>query len=228
VAGAWVDSADGNRSNFLAGPTITRPEYVAPCQTAPRGVRSDMVPGATVGHMGPGVPGLRGRNPFPSNVRLGGPDPPPPPSRGVGCPANEWLKSTRVSPGGSVYLVVPLGPEGPRHPEALARPLRGGPSRWERCLSGAFMGAVPQSSPVAFNAAWLVVRHPPKAMRQAALTSLRPMIDGWDRRQRIHAPPCVRRRGAGMPRPVNYRGLTCGSVHPTRVNPRSHQEFIRE
>jgi hypothetical protein len=55
------------------------------------------------------------------------------------------------------------------------------------------MGGTP-IAPIAFNAAWLIVRRPTNDVRQAALTGLRPVTEGWDRRQRTHALRCVRRR----------------------------------
>lgn len=69
-------------------------------------------------------PGLRGRKPFPLTVHPGDPDPPPP--RGIGHSGDKRPSSVgHVFPGGSGYLVTPLGTEGLRHPKALAQPSRG-------------------------------------------------------------------------------------------------------
>jgi hypothetical protein len=166
--------------------------------------------------MGPGVPGLRGRKPFPAlSVQVAR----TPPLGGSGTQPI----SGRASSGGSGYLVVPLGPEGlsqPRGPRSAAvwQP-RGGLSGRGRCPPDAFMGGAP-TTPITFNAMWQVAHRPPIDVRQATAPwpVCDPAMDGWDRQQRTHASLCVRRRG----------GLYAPSHHLQRIGVRVDTPHARE
>lgn len=154
AAGARAACADGAAPISPRGPPSQDGSYVALCQTTSAGAWSDIVPGATVGNMGPGVPTLREES---SSLRTRGRAAPASSSRGRAL--GNKIVETRPYP--SEGLGVPCCPtrhEGSRHPEALARLPRGGRVRrkGERHV-GSFMGSVP-NIPAAFNAAWWVVR----------------------------------------------------------------------